>query len=219
MIPPHIIFANPNWFDLETLSNIYNTNNKEWISYCETVKDIVIQQSFEPYQFLHEVSITSKNTLFQLIPLKKYLQTIMDLKDRKLQSFPKKIPNLFISKFNQITMNEVYPTLLILLKLQIYMSEILSFCLPEKDLYPYKLLNLVLVYQALEKICIDYKFKDLIEHNAFIQAFMYKSNSFLSDELLLKDKYKKMNRDTVYIYYHCIRYIRRVKRMFYKMNI
>lgn len=208
MIPAHVIFADPNRFDLETLFVLYHTD-KEWVSYCDMIKEKVIERTFEPYKNLHDISITSTNTLFRLIPLKNYLQMIMDLKEGKPRSFPKKIPNIFISNFNQITMTQVFSTLVLLMKLQIFMvKEELAFSY--ETVYPYQLLNVVLIYQALERICIEHRFKELIEHKTFITAITCKCHSLLEE---IKDKYKKMNRDTIYIYYHCVRYIRRVKRM------
>lgn len=208
MIPPHVLFADPNRFDLEILSKLYRTN-KEWVSYCDTVKESVIQKSFEPYQLLHGVSITSSNTLFQLIPLKNYLQQILDLQEEKANAFPKKIPNIFLSKCHSMTMKQVYPTLVVLLKLQLFIAKELLY-IPEEEVYPYQLLNVILIYQALEKICIEYRFKELLEHKTFLRATIDKCSVLLEET---KHKSKKMTRDTKYIYYHCVRYIRRVKRM------
>ena len=214
MIPAHVIFADPNRFDLETLSNLYHTN-KEWVSYCDFIKENVIKNTFDPYHFLHGVSITSSNTLFRLIPLKNYLQHILDLKEGRPRTFPKTIPNLLISKCKKMTMNEVFPTLVLLMKLQVFMVyDILD--VPYKEVYPYQLLNVVLIFQALEKICIEHKFKELLDNKKFIQGVMTKCYSVLEE---IKNKTNTMNRNTIYIYYHCVRYIRRMKRMLHSLKI
>jgi len=210
MIPPHVFFADANRFDLDTLAKLYNTN-KEWVSYCNIIKEDIIQRTFEPYEIIHGIKIHSSNTLFRLIPLKYYLQKILALKEgRKHQPFSKKIPNLFISKYNIMTMEQVYKSMLLLINIQSYITNDID--IPKESLYPYQLLNLVFMYQAIEKICIDYCFKELLENEKFIKVITDKCSILLEE---MNNISKTMNYDTVFIYYHCVRYIRRVKRMLY----
>lgn len=213
MIPAHVLFADPSKFDLETLVKLYNTD-KEWVSYCNEVKDSVIKQTFEPYKVLHGVEINSSNTLFRLVPFQKYLQCIMDLKESPTASFPKIIPKIFVSKYKNLSMKQVYPTLILLMKLQLFMVNDLLY-LSDKEVYPYQLLNVIMIYQALEIICIENKFKALLDHKTFIQATIDKCNTILEET---KQQSKKMNPDKKYVYYHCVRYVRRVKRMLLQLK-
>lgn len=213
MIPAHVLFADPNRFDLDTLVNLYHSN-KEWVSHCNIIKEPIIKRTFDPYLVLHGVSITSSNTLFRLIPLKHYLQRILDLKEGRVPSFPKTIPNIFVSKYKNISMKQIYPTLVLLLKLQLYMANELIY-VDEKEVYPYQLLNIILIYQAVEKTCIEHKFKELLDHATFLQATIDKCHVLLEET---KHHAKRMNKDTKYVYYHCVRYIRRVKRMLMRIK-
>lgn len=211
MIPAHVLFADPNRFDLETLVTFYNTN-KEWVSYCNDVKEAVIQRTFESYKMIHGSIIQSSNTLFSLVPFKNYLQQILDLKEGQYNKpFPKKIPDIFIKKIKKITMQQVYPTLHILINLQEFISAELIH-VPEEIVYPFQMLNMIMIYQAVEKICVEHRLKDLIEHETFIQVTITKCNVILKE---LNNAYKKINKDAYYIYYYCARYIRRIKRMLY----
>lgn len=214
MIPAHVLFADPSRFDLETLIKLYNTD-KEWVSYCNEVKESVIKRTFEPYKILHGVEIDSSNTLFRLVPLQKYLQYFLDLKEGHNASFPKMIPKLFMSKCKNVSMKQVYPTLILLMKLQIFMVNDLP-SLDDKVIYPYQLLNVIIIYQALELICIEHQFKALLDHKTFIQATINKCNTILEET---KHQSKKMSQDTKYVYYHCVRYVRRVKRMLMQLKI
>ena len=213
MIPLHVLFANPDRFDLETFAKFYQAN-KEWVAHCDTVKENIIKKTFERYQVLHGVSITSSNTLFRLIPLKHYLQHILDLKEGRIPSFPKTLPNILVSKCKKMTMNQVYPTLVLLIKLQMYMANELLY-VDEKDVYPYQLLNVIMIYQAIEKICVEHQFEDLLNHKTFLQATIDKCHIILEET---KHQAKKMNRETKYVYSYCVRYIRRVKRMLVKLK-
>jgi len=215
MIPPHVLFANPNRFDLDTLVKLYDTN-KEWASYCNDIKEDVIQRTFERYKMIHRSSIDSSNTLFSLVPFKNYLQLLLEVKEGRytIKSFPKKIPDIFVKKIKKITMQQVYPTLHILINLQEFISaELIN--VPEEIIYPFQMLNMIMIYQAVEKICVEHRLKDLIEHETFIQATINKCNVILRE---LNNAYKKINHDTRHIYYYCARYIRRIKRMLYMLK-
>lgn len=214
MIPVHVLFADPSRFDLETLIKLYKTD-KEWVSYCDAIKDTVIKRTFEPYKILHNVEIDSSNTLFQLIPLQKYLKCILDLKDGRSVSFPKAIPKIFVSKYNNLSMKQVYPTLLLLMKLQIFMVNEISY-IDETIVYPYLLLNVIMIYKALELICIDHQFKELIDNKKFVQTLINKCSTLLEET---KNKSKKMNEEKKYVYYHCVRYVRRIKRILSQLKI